>query len=87
MDLLGSDGVLPIPHKKKDILASFGLVGKVHLESDWPAAEVVAEIKSIFSEVLQGEDCTFKFLQFIGTSTKSLIVLKFQLHISGHQRK
>ena len=73
MDLFGSDGVLP---KKKDILASFGLVGKVHLESDWTAAEVVAEMKSIFSEILQGEDCTFKFLQFIGTGTKSLIALK-----------
>ena len=64
MDLFGSDGVLPIPRKKKDILASFGLVGKVHLESDWTSAEVVAEMKSIFSEVLQGEGCTFKFLVY-----------------------
>ena len=69
MDLFGSDGVLPIPRKKKDILASFGLVGKVHLESDWTAAEVVAEMKSTFSKVLQGEDCTFKFLQFTGAGT------------------
>ena len=76
MDLFGSDGVLPIPRKKKDVLASFGLVGKVHLESDWTAAEVVAEMKSTFSEVLRGEDCTFKFLQFTGTGTKSLIVPK-----------
>ena len=76
MDLFGLDGVLPIPRKKKDILASFGLVGKVHLESDWTAAEVVAEMKSTFSEVLQGEDCTFKFLQFTGAGTKSLIVPK-----------
>ena len=52
MDFFGSDGVLPVPRKKKDILASFGLVGKVHLESDWTAAEVVAEMKSTFSEVL-----------------------------------
>ena len=34
MDLFGSDGVLPIPRKKKDVLASFGLLGKVHLESE-----------------------------------------------------
>ena len=45
-------------------------------------------MKSIFSEVLQGkdctfkflqftgEDCTFKFLQFTGTGTKLLIVPK-----------
>ena len=32
MNLFGSDGVLPIPHKKKVIFASFGLVGKVYLE-------------------------------------------------------
>ena len=76
MDLFGSDGVLPIPCKKKDVFASFGLVGKVHLESDWTAAEVIAEMKSIFSEVLRGKDCTFKFLQFTGTGTKLLIVPK-----------
>lgn len=76
MDLFGSDGVLPIPRKKKDILASLDLVGKVHLESDWTAAEVVAEIKSIFSEIFKDEDCSFKFLQFTGTGTKSLIVPK-----------
>ena len=34
MDLFASNGVLPVPRKKKDVLASFGLVGKVHLESD-----------------------------------------------------
>ena len=76
MDLFASDGVLPVPRKKKDILASFDLVGKVHLESDWTAAEVVAEIQSIFSEKLRDENCDFKFLQFTGTGTKSLIVPK-----------
>ena len=76
MDLYSSDGVLPIPRKKKDILASFDLVGKVHLESHWTAADVVAEIKSIFNDTLKDEDCTFKFLQFTGTGTKSLIVPK-----------
>ena len=40
MDLFGSDSVLPIP-RKKDTLASFGLVGKVYLESHWTATEVV----------------------------------------------
>ena len=66
MDLFGSDGVLPIPRKKKDVLASFGLVGKVHLESDWTAAELVAEIKSIFSEVLQGKITLSNFYSSLG---------------------
>lgn len=87
MDLFGSDGVLPIPRKKKDILASFGLVGKVHLESDWTAAEVVAEMKSTFSEMLQREDCAFKFLQFTGTGTKSLIVPKVSPSYKGSSRE
>ena len=76
MDLFASNGLLPVPRKKKDVLASFDLVGKVHLESDWTAAEVVAEIKSIFNEKLKDDDTNFKFLQFTGTGTKSLIVPK-----------
>lgn len=76
MELFGSDGVLPIPRKKKDILASFDLVGKLHLESNWTAAEVVEEINSTFSEIMKDENCNFKFLQFTGTGTKSLIVPK-----------
>jgi len=67
----GSNGVLPIPHKK-DILASFDLVRKLHLESKWTAAKVVEEINSTFSEIMKDENCNFKFLQFTGTGTKSL---------------
>lgn len=62
--LYGSDGVLSIPCKKKDILASFDLVGKIYLESDWTAAEVVAEMKSTFSETMKDENRNFKFLQY-----------------------
>ena len=67
MDLFNSNGVLPIPRKKKDIMASFGLMGKLHLESDWSPAEVVTEIRTTFNEVMKDED--FKFLQFTGTGT------------------
>ena len=35
MELFDSNGVMPIPRKKKDVLASFGLIGKVHLESSY----------------------------------------------------
>lgn len=73
MDLFSSNGVLP-NSQKRDILASFSLVGKLHLQADWSAAEVVAEIQSTFSEDMKDDD--FKFLQFTGTSTKSLVVPK-----------
>ena len=49
-------------------------MGKFHLELDWRAAEVVSEILSTFSEVMK--DDHFKFLQFTGTGTKSLVVPK-----------
>ena len=49
-------------------------MGKFHLESDWRAAEIVVEILSTFSEVMKDDD--FKFLQFTGTGTKSLVVPK-----------
>lgn len=74
MDLFNCDGVLPIPRKKKDILVSFGLVGKLHLESDWSPADVVSEIKTTFSDIMKNDD--FKFLQFTGTGTKSLMIPK-----------
>ena len=73
MDLFNCDGVLPIPRKKKNVMAYFGLVGKLHLELDWSLADVVSEIKTTFSDVMKNDD--FKFLQFTGTGTKSLMIL------------
>lgn len=61
--------------KKKDVLASFGLVGRLHLESDWSESEVIAEICLTFSDNVT-EDVQFQFLQFTGTGTKSLMVPK-----------
>ena len=55
MELFSSDGVMPIPRKKKEILASFGLVGRLHLESDWCESEVLAEIRLTFSETVPGD--------------------------------
>ena len=75
MTMFNTNGVLPIPRKKKDILASFGLVGRLHLESDWSEQEVITEVRSTFTESVN-ENVNFKFLQFTGTGTKSLVVPK-----------
>jgi len=70
-----SNGVLPISRKKKDVLASFGLVGRLHLESDWSESEVLAEIRSTFHDNLD-ENTWFKFLQVTGVGSKSLMIPK-----------
>ena len=56
MELFNSSGVMPIPRKKKDILASFGLVGKVHLESNWSESRVLEEMRSAFEHAMDGDD-------------------------------
>ena len=69
------DGIMPIPRKKKDVLASFGLVGRLHLESDWTEDEVKDEIKSTFRNATnEGMLFTFKFLQLTGAGKKSLMI-------------
>jgi len=66
---------MPVPQKKKDILATFGLVGKLHLESDWSENEVITEIRSTFSKNVT-EDIKFQFLQFTSTGSKSSMIPK-----------
>ncbi len=63
----------------QDIMASFGLVGKLHLESDWSPAEVVTEIRTTFNEIMKDDD--FKFLQFTGTGVRGNCVR--QENVSG----
>lgn len=68
---------MPIPRKKKDVLASFGLIGKIHLESTWTESEVQDEIRSVFEDVMDKDDSfPFNFLQVTGTGSKSLILPK-----------
>ena len=73
--LFSSNGVLPIPRKKKDILASYGLVGRLHLESDWSEGDVLEEIRSTFQDSIHDSN-RFKFLQVTGVGSKSLMVPK-----------
>ena len=75
MSLFSLNRVLPIPHKKKDILASFGLVGRLHLESDWSEGKVLVEIRSTFKDSMHDSN-QFKFLQVTGVGSKSLMVPK-----------
>ena len=68
------NGIMPIPRKKKDVLASFGLVGRLHLESDWTDEEVKEEIRSTFNNATGDKSLLFKFLQITGTGRKSLMI-------------
>lgn len=66
---------IPIPRKKRSILAANGLIGKIHLESDWTEEEVFAEIRSVFSSAM-GDDSTFPFTILLptGSGTKTLAI-------------
>lgn len=77
VELFSSNGVMPIPRKKKDVLGAFGLIGKIHLESTWTESEVQDEIRSVFEDAMDKDDSfPFNFLQVTGTGTKSLILPK-----------
>ena len=68
---------MPIPHKKTDVLASFGLTGKIHLESNWTESEVLDEMRSVFEDAMDKDDSSpFNFLQVTGTGSKLLIIPK-----------
>jgi len=73
MNLFGSNGVLPIPRKKKNVLASYGLVGQLHLKSDWSESEVLEEIRSTFRDSMHNNS-QCKFLQVTVVGSKSLMI-------------
>ena len=88
LELFDSNGVMPIPRKKKDVLASFGLIGKIHLECIWTESEVQDEIRSVFEDAMDKDDTfPFNFLQVTGTGTKSLIYQRYQHHTNGPLKK
>ena len=62
---------IAIPRKKRAALAAHGLIGKIHLESDWTEDDVFAEIRSVFSDAM-GDDTQFPFSILIVNSTISL---------------
>ncbi len=57
------------------MLSSYGLIGKVHLESDWQEEELFAEIRSVFASAMSNDEAfPFKILLLTGSGTKSLTV-------------
>lgn len=71
----GSGRGIAIPRKKRSVLAANGLIGKIHLESDWSEDEVFAEIRSVFSDPMDGDaSFPFKILLLTGSGTKSLTI-------------
>ena len=60
---------------RRAILAANGLIGKIHLESNWTEEDVFAEICSIFSDAMKNDDAfPFKMLLPTGSGTKSLTI-------------
>ncbi len=69
------EGGIAIPRKKRSMLSSYGLIGKVHLESDWQEEELFAEIRSVFANAMSNDEAfPFQILLLTGSGTKSLTV-------------
>ena len=62
-----------VPRKKQALFASHGLIGKIHLKSDWSEDEVFAEVHSVFHNAMGGDvNFPFTFLPPTGGGLKSL---------------
>ena len=69
---VGEDAIT-IPRKKRPILARHGLIGKIHLESDWSEDAIFAEVRSVFKDAMGADlNFPFKFLVPTGGGSKSL---------------
>lgn len=64
---------ISIPRKKRPLLAQHGLIGKIHLESDWSEDELFGEVRTVFKDAM-GDDPNFpfNFLVPTGGGSKSL---------------
>ena len=56
-------------------MASYGLVGRLHLETDWSEGDVFEEIISTFQDIIHDSN-RFKSLQVTRAGLKSLMVPK-----------
>ena len=69
---VGADAIT-IPRKKRPILARHGLIGKIHLESDWSEDAIFAVVRSVFRDAMGADlNFPFKFLVPTGGDSKSL---------------
>lgn len=64
------DKNIGVPRKKRCIFANMGLIGKIHLESNWNEDELFDEVRSVF----MGGDTSFPFTFLVptGGGSKSL---------------
>ena len=53
---VGED-TITIPRKKRPILSWHGLIGKIHLESDWSEDAIFVEVRSVFRDAM-GAQCS-----------------------------
>ncbi len=66
---------IAIPRKKRSLLSAHGLIGKLHLESDWSQEDVFAEIRSVFADAMFNDsEFPFRVMLLTGSGTKSLMV-------------
>ena len=65
---LGDNVLIPIPRgEKRSKLAEMGLIGKIALHSVWQAAQVEAEVSSVFASAFglaQGEILPYVYLRY-----------------------
>lgn len=65
---LGDNVLIPIPRgEKRSKLAEMGLIGKIALHSVWQAAQVEAEVSSVFASAFglsQGEVLPYIYLRY-----------------------
>ena len=65
---LGDNVLIPIPRgEKRSKLAEMGLIGKIAIHSVWQAAQVEAEVSSVFSTAFglsQGEVLPYVYLMY-----------------------
>ena len=75
LDIDGSShgGQIAIPRKRRGILSQYGLIGKIHMESNWTETELMDEVRSVFKSSMGGQlDFPFEFLVPTGGGSRSL---------------
>ena len=66
---------IPVPRKKRSLLAKYGLIGKMHLEHDWSEERIFAEIRSVFNTAMnENPEFPVKIMMATGSGTKCLTI-------------
>ena len=76
-NFIETDGSIPIPRsgKVRQMLASNGLIGKIHLDSTMSEEEIFQEIRAVFRKPMkQNHKFRFNVLQPAGGGSKTLMI-------------